>query len=166
MITSKSSPVFDGVYKLVAVENDGVVVPKIKISENVEKITTPHFKKVYRLIANDTNKAIADLITVYDEEAPSGEMEIFDPEASWKRKTIDNYYVQELLVPVIINGEVVYQTPTMVEIQEYCKGEVKKLWDEVKRFENPHEYYVDLSQKLWDIKQDLLKKANKQGKVK
>ena len=165
MITSKSSPVFDGVYKLVAVENDGVVVPKIKISENVEKITTPHFKKVYRLIANDTNKAIADLITVYDEEAPSGEMEIFDPEASWKRKTIDNYYVQELLVPVIINGEVVYQTPTMVEIQEYCKGEVKKLWDEVKRFENPHEYYVDLSQKLWDIKQDLLKKANKQGKV-
>ena len=166
MITSKSSPVFDGVYKLVAVENDGVVVPKIKISENVEKITTPHFKKVYRLIANDTNKAIADLITVYDEEAPSGEMEIFDPEASWKRKTIDNYYVQELLVPVIINGEVVYQTPTMVEIQEYCKGEVKKLWDEVKRFENPHDYYVDLSLKLWDIKQDLLKKANKQGKVK
>ena len=160
MITSKSSPVFDGVYKLVAVEKNGEVVPKIKVSENVEKITNPHFKKVYRLIANDTHKAIADLITVFDEEAPKGEIEIFDPEASWKRKTIDNYYVQELLVPVVLKGEIVYQTPTMQEIQDYCKGEVKKLWDEVKRFENPHNYYVDLSQKLWDIKQDLLRKAN------
>lgn len=161
MITSRNSPVFDGVYKLVAVENDNVVIPKIKISENVEKITTPHFKKAYRLIAKDTNKAIADLITVFDEEAPSGEIEIFDPEASWKRKTIDNYYAQELLIPVILAGEVVYQTPSMIEIQEYCKAEVKKLWDEVKRFENPHRYYVDLSLKLWEIKQDLLKKEKK-----
>lgn len=166
MITSKNSPVFDGVYKLVAVEKDGEVIPKIKISENVEKITTPHFKKVYRLIAKDTNKAIADLITVYDEEAPCGEIEIFDPEAAWKRKTIDNYYVQELLVPIVLNGEIVYETPYMQDIQNYCKGEVKKLWDEVKRFENPHNYYVDLSQRLWEIKQDLLKNANKQGKVK
>lgn len=161
MITSKSSPVFDGVYKLVAVEKDGQIIPKIKVSENVEKITNPHFKKVYRLIANDTNKAIADLITVFDEEAPQGEIEIFDPEASWKRKTIDNYYAQELLIPVVLNGEIVYQTPPMQEIQDYCRLEVKKLWDEVKRFENPHNYYVDLSQKLWDIKQDLLRKASK-----
>ena len=166
MITSKSSPVFDGVYKLVAVEKEGMIIPKIKVSENVEKITNPHFKKVYRLIAKDTNKAIADLITVFDEEAPSGEIEIFDPEASWKRKTIDNYYAQELLIPVVLNGEVIYQTPPMQEIQDYCKGEVKKLWDEVKRFENPHNYYVDLSLKLWNIKQDLLRKANKQDKVK
>ena len=94
------------------------------------------------------------------------EIEIFDPEAAWKRKTIDNYYVQELLVPIVLNGEIVYETPSMQDIQNYCKGEVKKLWDEVKRFENPHNYYVDLSQRLWDIKQDLLKNANKQGKVK
>ena len=166
LITSKSSPVFGGVYKLVAVEKNGVIVPKIKISENVEKITTPHFKKIYRLIAKDTNKAIADLLTVFDEEAPSGEIEIFDPEAIWKRKTIDNYYTQELLIPVVLNGKIVYESPNMQEMQEYCKGEVKKLWDEVKRFENPHEYYVDLSQKLWDIKNDLLKKANKKSQVK
>lgn len=166
LITSKSSPVFGGVYKLVAVEKNGVIVPKIKISENVEKITTPHFKKIYRLIAKDTNKAIADLLTVFDEEAPSGEIEIFDPEAIWKRKTIDNYYTQELLIPVVLNGKIVYESPAMQEMQEYCKGEVKKLWDEVKRFENPHEYYVDLSQKLWDIKDDLLKKANKKSQVK
>ena len=158
LITSKSSPVFDGVYKLTAVEKDGVVLPKIKISENVGKITTPHFKKVYRLIANDTNKAIADYITVFDEEVPTDELELFDPEATWKRKIITDYRIEELLHPIFINGKQVYQTPKMQDIQDYCKGEVKKLWDEVKRFENPHRYYVDLSQKLWDVKHSLLNK--------
>lgn len=159
LITSKNSPVFDGVYKLVAVEKNNIIIPKIKISENVEKITNPHFKKVYRLISNDTNKAIADLITVYDEKVPEGPIEIFDPEVTWKRQMVDNYHVQELLVQVVKDGEVIYETPSMKDIQEYCKSQVKELWDEVKRFENPHNYYVDLSQKLWDIKDDLLKKG-------
>lgn len=159
LITSKNSPVFDGVYKLAAVEKNGVIIPKIKISENVEKITNPHFKKVYRLVSNDTNKAIADLITVYDEKCPEGPYELFDPEVTWKRKTVDNYHVQELLVHVVKNGEVIYETPNIKDIQEYCKTQVKELWDEVKRFENPHNYYVDLSQKLWDIKDNLLKKC-------
>lgn len=157
LITSKNSPVFDGVYKLVAVEKDGEIVPKIKISENIEKITNPHFKKVYRLISKDTNKAIADLLTVWDEELTEEPFEIFDPEATWKRKLVENFYVEELLVQVVKNGEVIYVTPPMQEIQNYCKSQVKKLWDEVKRFENPHKYYVDLSQKLWDIKNNLLK---------
>lgn len=159
LITSKNSPVFDGVYKLAAVEKNNIIIPKIKISENVEKITNPHFKKVYRLISNDTNKAIADLITVYDEKTPEGPIEIFDPEVTWKRQMVDNYHVQELLVQVVKDGEVIYETPSMKDIQEYCKSQVKELWDEVKRFENPHNYYVDLSQKLWDIKDDLLKKG-------
>ncbi len=157
LITSKSSPVFDGVYKLVAVEKDGEIVPKIKISENVEKITNPHFKKVYRLISKDTNKAIADLLTVWDEEVTEEPFEIFDPEATWKRKLVENFCVQELLVQVVKNGEIIYETPSIQEIQNYCKSQVKQLWDEVKRFENPHNYYVDLSQKLWDIKHNLLK---------
>lgn len=159
LITSKNSPVFDGVYKLAAVEKNNIIIPKIKISENVEKITNPHFKKVYRLISNDTNKAIADLITVYDEKVPEGPIEIFDPEVTWKRQMVDNYHVQELLVQAVKDGEVIYETPSMKDIQEYCKSQVKELWDEVKRFENPHNYYVDLSQKLWDIKDDLLKKG-------
>ena len=157
LITSKSSPVFDGVYKLVAVEKNGVIIPKIKISENVEKITNPHFKKIYRLISKDTNKAIADVLTLWDEEITEEPFEIFDPEATWKRKLVENFYVQELLVQVVKGGEVIYKTPSMQEIQDYCKSQVKQLWDEVKRFENPHNYYVDLSQKLWDIKNSLLK---------
>lgn len=165
LITSKSSPIFDGVYKLTAIEENGEIIPKIKVSENIEKITTPHFKKVYRLIANDTDKAIADLITVYDEDKPNGEIEIFDPEAVWKRKVVNDYYVEELLIPVVLNGKIVYETPSISEIQNYCKSQVKKLWDEVKRFENPHQYYVDLTQKLWDVKQHLLYKSTEgQGK--
>lgn len=158
LITSKNSPVFDGVYKLAAVEKDGKIIPKIKISENVEKITNPHFKKVYRLVSKETNKAIADLIALYDEPSPEGPYEIFDPEVTWKRQVVDNFYVQDLLIPVVKDGEVVYETPNIKDIQEYCKSQVKELWDEVKRFENPHNYYVDLSQKLWDIRAELLKK--------
>ncbi len=159
LITARSEPVFGGVYKLVAVEDaDGEIKPKIKISENVGKITNPHFKKLYRFFGNDTGKAIADYLAVYDEVIDdSGEMEIFDPEATWKTKTVYNFTAKELQVPIFLGGELVYQLPTLEEIRSYCLDQVDKLWDEVKRFDNPHTYYVDLSQKLWDIKYALLK---------
>lgn len=157
LITSKSSPVFDGVYKLVAVEENGVIHPKIKISENVGKITTPHYKKVYRLYDRTTKKAEADLITVYDEVVDDSlPYELFDPHAVWKRKILTNFEKRELLVPIFINGKKVYTSPNIEEIRKYCQAELNTLWDEVTRFENPHNYYVDLSQKLWDIKNDLL----------
>jgi nicotinate phosphoribosyltransferase len=158
MITAKSEPVFGGVYKLAAVEDkDGNVVPKIKISENVSKITNPHFKKVYRFFANDTGKALADYICLRDETVDdSQDITIFDPEATWKRKTVYNYTAKELLVPIFKDGKLVYDKPALPEIQAYCTQQVDTLWDEIKRFENPQTYYVDLSQKLWDIKQELL----------
>ena len=159
LITAKSEPVFGGVYKLVAVENaDGSVTPKIKISENVGKITTPHYKKLYRFIGNDTGKAIADYMCVYDETVDdSQDIEIFDPENTWKRRTVYNYTAKELQVPVFKDGELVYDLPSLEEIRTYCAQQVDTLWDEIKRFENPQTYYVDLSQKLWDIKYGLLK---------
>ena len=159
LITSKSEPVFGGVYKLSAVERpDGSILPKIKISENPAKITNPHFKKVYRLFENDTGKAIADLICVHDEVVdPSQPLELFDPEATWKRKTITDFTVRELLLPIFRGGELVYEKPSIAAMRAWCAGQIDTLWDEVKRFENPHNYYVDLSQKLWDIKQQLLK---------
>ncbi len=159
LITARSEPVFGGVYKLVAVEHDdGTVEPKIKISENVGKITNPHFKKLYRFYGNDTGKAIADYLCVYDEVVDdSSDLLIFDPEATWKQKTVYNFTAKELQVPIFKNGELVYQMPTLKEIREYCRAQVDTLWDEVKRFDNPHSYYVDLSQKLWDIKYSLLK---------
>ena len=157
----KSEPVFGGVYKLAAVEKDGQVIPKIKISENVGKITNPHFKKLYRFYGNDTGKAIADYLAVYDETVDdSQDIEIFDPEATWKRKRVYNYTARELQQPIFKNGQLVYRLPSLQEIQDYCKKEVDALWDEVKRFDNPHTYYVDLSQKLWDIKYRLLRENN------
>ena len=158
LITAKSEPVFGGVYKLVAVENDnGEIVPKIKISENVGKITNPHFKKLYRFYGRDTGKAIADYLCVYDETVDdSRDITIFDPEATWKRKTVYNYEARELHVPIFKNGELIYDLPSLQEIQDYCRKEVDSLWDEVKRFDYPHSYYVDLSQKLWEIKYNLL----------
>jgi len=158
LITARSEPVFGGVYKLTAVEGeDGTVIPKIKISENVGKITNPHFKKVYRFYGRDTGKAIADYLCVYDETVDdSQDITIFDPEATWKRKRVYNYVARELQVPIFKNGQLVYELPKLKEIQEYCRKEVDSLWDEVKRFDNPHEYYVDLSQKLYDIKMSLL----------
>ena len=159
LITARSEPVFGGVYKLVAVEEkDGTVTPKIKISENVGKITNPHFKKLYRFYGNDTGKAIADYLCVYDETVDdSKDLLIFDPEATWKQKTVYNFTARELQVPIFQNGELVYKLPELKEIRAYCKEQVESLWDEVKRFDNPHAYYVDLSQKLWDIKYSLLK---------
>ena len=160
MITARSEPVFGGVYKLVAVEDrDGTVEPKIKISENVTKITTPHYKKLYRFYGNDTGKAIADYLAVYDETVDdSRPLTIFDPDATWKKKQVYNFTARELQVPVIKNGQLVYQLPTLEEIRAYCLAQVDTLWEEVKRFDNPHRYYVDLSQKLWDIKHGLLEK--------
>ena len=159
LITAKSEPVFGGVYKLVAVEqDDGTVLPKIKISENVGKITTPHYKKLYRFFGNDTGKAIADYLCVYDETVDdSQDLEIFDPDATWKRKTVYNFTAKELQVPVFKNGELVYQCPTLEEVRKYCLEQVDTLWEEVKRFDNPQTYFVDLSQKLWDVKYGLLK---------
>ena len=159
LITARSEPVFGGVYKLAAIEEpDGTVVPKIKISENVEKITNPHHKKLYRFYAKDTGKAIADYLTVYDEVVDdSKDMTIFDPDATWKTKKVYNFTARELQVPVFKSGELVYKLPSLEEIRAYCLAQVDTLWDEVKRFDNPQTYYVDLSQKLWDIKYDLLK---------
>ncbi|MEG2176382.1 MAG: nicotinate phosphoribosyltransferase [Oscillibacter sp.] len=158
MITARSEPVFGGVYKLAAVEDaQGRIIPKIKVSENVDKITIPHFKKVYRLFDKASGKAAADYICVHDEIVDETKpLELFDPRATWKHKTLTDYTVRALQVPVYLGGKLVYQRPTLREIQAYCMAEVGNLWDEVKRFDNPHAYYVDLSQKLWDIKQELL----------
>ncbi len=159
LITAKSNPVFGGVYKLVAKEDaNGNVVPKIKVSENPEKITNPHFKKLYRIYDGETGIAIADLMCVHDEKIDANEpLELFDPINTWKTKTVTNYTLRELQVPIFLQGKCVYETPDIKEIQTYCAEEVEHLWEEVKRFENPHRYYVDLSKKLWDIKQSLLK---------
>ena len=158
LITAKSDPTFGGVYKLVAVEDeDGEIIPKIKISENVAKITIPHFKKVYRFYGRDTGKAIADYITLHDETVDdSKNLVIFDPAATWKRKEVYNFEARELQVPIFLNGELVYKQPTLQETRAYCAEQVDTLWDEVKRFDNPHSYYVDLSEKLWDVQQKLL----------
>ena len=164
LITSKSEPVFGGVYKLAAGEDgEGHIIPKIKISENPAKITNPHFKKVYRLVSRYSGKALADLITLYDETVDdSRPLELFDPDATWKRKTFTDFEAKELLVPIFRNGKLVYQSPTITEMRAYCAAQIDLLWDEVKRFENPHNYYVDLSQKLWDIKQALLKEQGRE----
>ncbi len=160
LITARSEPVFGGVYKLTAVEDaSGAILPKIKVSENVGKITDPHFKKVYRIFDRATGKAEADYLTVWDETVDETKpLELFDPQATWKRKTYTDFTVRPLQVPVFRGGTLVYDRPSLPEIQRYCQEQIETLWDEVKRFENPHTYYVDLSQKLWDIKQGLLRK--------
>ena len=161
LITSKSEPVFGGVYKLAAVEDkDGHIIPKIKISENASKITNPHFKKVYRLFEKESGKAIGDLICLHDEVLDESQpLELFHPEETWKRKTITDFTAEPLLVPIFRAGKRVYDSPSIEEIRAYCQAQIDRQWDEVKRFENPHTYYVDLSQKLWDIKQALLKSS-------
>lgn len=157
LITASSEPVFGGVYKLCATEEDGVITPKIKISENVVKITNPHYKKLYRIFDNKTGKAAADLICVHDERIDETKpLELFDPDFTWKRKTMTDFTAEELQVPVFLNGKCVYKSPSIGEIREYCAEQLGTLWESVLRFENPHTYYVDLSQKLWDIKQKLL----------
>ena len=157
LITSYSSPVFGGVYKLVALEIDGDIVPKIKVSENVGKITTPCFKKFYRLFDKATGKAIADVLTLNNEIINDREpYEIFDPQNTWKRKTVTNFTAKVMQVKYIENGNLIQELPDIEKIRDYCKEQLNTLWDEVTRFENPHTYYVDLSQKLWDVKHSLL----------
>ena len=157
LITSRSEPVFGGVYKLTAVEKDGQIIPKIKLSENVTKITTPDFKELWRFYDKTTGKAIADLITCYGEEVDDTKpYTIFDPEHPYKKKTVTDFTAKKLLVRIFDKGECVYESPSATEIRDFCREQIGTLWSEVTRFENPHEYYVDLSKKLWDKKNDLL----------
>ncbi|MBU3158697.1 nicotinate phosphoribosyltransferase [Clostridium frigoris] len=159
LVTAKSEPVFGGVYKLVAVEEEGEVVPRIKLSESEEKIINPGYKMCWRLYDKNTHKAIADVITlageIINEEAP---YTIFDPVLTWKKKKITNFYAKKLQVPIFLNGECVYGLPSLEQIRSCCKEQVDSIWDEVKRFSNPHKYFVDLSQELWLVKQELIKK--------
>lgn len=158
LITSASTPVFGAVYKLAAIEKDGVYTPKIKVSENTAKITNPGFKNVYRLYSRDSGKAEADLLTLRDEVVDdSGSIELFDPQHTWKRKILENFTARELLVPIFKNGVCVYDFPTLAQIRENCRREINSMWGEVLRFENPHNYYVDLSEKLWDLKHEMLR---------
>ena len=159
LITAKSSPVFGGVYKLAAVEDEnGGIIPKIKISENTAKITNPHFKRLYRFYDRESGKALADELCLRDEVINENEPHtIFDQNAVWKTKTLTDYTVRDLQEPIFKNGKLVYELPSLDAIKNYCREQIGTLWDEVKRFENPHTYYVDLSQKLWDEKRRLLK---------
>lgn len=162
LITASSSPVFGGVYKLVATEKDGEITPKIKISENVGKITTPCPKKLYRLYDLETGKSIADVITLEDEVIDDTKpYEIFDPQNTWKRKTIENFKAVDIRKKYIENGKLIEEMPDITTIKKYCQRQMETLWDEVIRFENPHTYYVDLSQKLWDIKNELLNQGKR-----
>ena len=159
LITSKSDPVFGGVYKLAAIKNeDGSYVPKIKISESVEKMTVPHRKAVWRIYDDETGKAMADYITLYDEpvETKNG-ITLFDPVETWKERTFTGCTARNILVPIYEEGRLVYQSPSLEEIHEFCHSQIDALWDEVKRFEYPHRYYVDLSKKLWEERQKLLR---------
>jgi nicotinate phosphoribosyltransferase len=166
LITSKSEPVFGGVYKLCAVEDgDGNRIPKIKISENIEKITNPDFKKLYRFYDRETGKAEADYICLREETVADDQpLTICDPMARWKRKTMENYRAVELQVPVFRGGKLVYQLPTLNEIKAYCAKQIETLWPEVLRFENPHQYYVDLSDRLMALKDEMLHSAGKHSR--
>ena len=165
LITSSSDAVLGGVYKLVAAEEDKQIIPKIKVSENVEKITVPGFKKLYRLIDKVSGKALADLLTLHDEVIDESQpYELFDPVHTWKRTVIENYEARELLVPVIARGERVYEPKTLTEIQQYREREERRIWDGVKRIVNPHRYFVDLSQSLWDLQDQLLKHYSHRGR--
>lgn len=159
LITSASSPLFGGVYKLSAIEKNGKTVPKINLSENVRKITIPSSKQVYRLIDKDSGKAIADVLTLDDEIIDETKPYIlFDPDFTWKRKEIENFVTRKLLVPIFKGGKKVYEEPSLKEIRDYCLRQTDTLWDEVKRFENPHKYYVDLSKNLWAERNGLIEK--------
>ena len=159
LITARSEPVFGGVYKLSGIVRNGELVPKMKISENVEKITNPGFKKVVRFFDKETGKALADVIMLHDEPVPDGKpYEIFDPNAVWKRKVLENYDAVELLVPIFEKGKLVYDEPDIGTIKKTCAEQIDKLWGSHLRFENPQTYYVDLSKPLWNLKHDLLNK--------
>ena len=163
LITASSEPVFGGVYKLAAIERDGKLIPKMKISENLEKITNPGAKVLYRIYDNETNKAIADLIALQGDVPPTEDgYEIFDQWNPWKRKRIKNYHVKDIRVKVFDKGQVVYDTPKIEDIKNYCMEQVDLLWDETKRFENPQVHMVDLSHNLWEMKQEILEKYSEE----
>ena len=162
LVTASSQPVFGGVYKLSALEKDGQMIPKIKVSENIEKITNPGFKSLYRLYDKDDNRMLADVITLDSEVIPEEDgYEIFDPSAVWKRKKVDNFYAKNMRVQIFDKGKCVYDSPSIDEIKAYCQKELNSIWDEMKRFENPQTYYVDLSYDLWKLKNDMLTAAKK-----
>lgn len=157
LITARSEPVFGGVYKLVAIEKNGTIIPKIKISENVEKITNPGFKSLYRVYDKKTNKAIADLIALNDENFDNNKpLQLFDPNYTWKKKRIKNYNIKNLMVQIFDKGKCTYESPSVMEIREFCSKEKASLWSEIRRLQNPHQYYVDLSKNLWNLKESLL----------
>ncbi len=161
LITSKSQPVLGGVYKVVAYEKGEEIIPTIKLSENIEKITNPGFKKLIRFYDKDSNMAIADLICLADEVIPYEEYLIFDPISPWKKKIINNYTYKQLQKPIYVNGSLVYKIKSTQETKEYCTEQMNTIWDEAKRLRNPHKYYVDLSQKLFDLKNSLIEKNKK-----
>ncbi|WP_346880294.1 nicotinate phosphoribosyltransferase [Clostridium sp. UBA3061] len=157
LITARSEPVFGGVYKLVAIEKNGTIIPKIKISENVEKITNPGFKSLYRVYDKKTNKAIADLIALNDENFDNNKpLQLFDPNYTWKKKRIKNYNIKNLMVQIFDKGKCTYESPSVMEIREFCSKEKASLWSEIRRLQNPHQYYIDLSKNLWNLKESLL----------
>ncbi|MGE5614605.1 MAG: nicotinate phosphoribosyltransferase [Bacillota bacterium] len=158
LITSASDPVFGGVYKLCAVEENGRIIPTIKVSENVGKITSPGYKQVWRLYDKETGKAIADVVALHDEEIDESKpYELFDPEFTWKRKIVTNFTARKLLVCIFDKGRLVYERPGLESIRKYCSEQVDTLWEEVKRFENPHGYYVDLSRPLWELREKMIR---------
>ena len=156
LITAKSDPVFGGVYKLVAIEKDGEIIPKIKVSETAIKVTNPSYKKVYRFYDRESGKAIADVITLHDEQIPEDEYTIFDPQDPWKKKVITNYICKPLQEKIFESGKLIYSVPTLKEIAQYAQEQLETLWEEIKRIEKPHMYYVDLSKDLWILKNNML----------
>lgn len=164
LITSKDCPSFGGVYKLAAVmKKDGTFIPKIKLSENSEKVTNPGNKTIYRIYEKDSGKIKADLICLVDETYAEDEpLLLFDPHEPWKKTKLapGTYTLREIMVPVFLKGECVYETPGTMDIREYCQKELNTLWDETRRLVNPHNVYVDLSQDLYDMKIDLLAKMS------
>lgn len=157
LITAKSNPVFGAVYKLSAIEENGEIMPKIKVSENTVKITNPGFKKVYRFYAKDSGKALADVITLNDEKIPDDNYTIFDPQNPWRKKVLRNFTVRPLQEHIFKSGELIYDVPSLSDISKHCKEELNTLWEEIRRIENPHKYYVDLSQNLWNLKNEMLR---------
>lgn len=159
LVCSKSTPVFGGVYKMSSIYEDGVMIPKIKVSENIEKVTNPAYKDLYRIYDKETGKALADLMTLHGEVLdPNKDLTIYHQMNSWKNKTIEKgtYTIKNLLEPIFVNGELVYDVPNLKEVREYSEQEFTTIWDEIQRFEYPQTYYVDLSKKLLDLKLKML----------
>ncbi len=156
LITAKSDAVFGGVYKLVGIEKNKKVIPKIKVSENTAKITNPGYKKVYRFYDKSNNIALGDVVTLANEVIADDKYTIFDPIEIWKKKVLRNYYVKPLQEKIFENGKLIYTTPSLREIAQYTNMQLNTLWEEVKRIENPHKYFVDISQELWELKNKML----------